>query len=414
MPQAVDVRTPVATGAATKVGKGLWRKQVLPVGEFRVGGRKLSFTPDYHQAVAKAFADAAYDTVPTMLADKTNDHTMAVLDEGGEVLALEAEPDGLYATVKLSQAANEKVENNPRLGVSVRIRENYDRSDGKFWPAAMQHLLLTWDPRIAGMKPWEPIDLSNGGDDVLVIDLSTATYEATTTSEGDPMATLTPEELAQLRAALPLLQRLQEDNQPAGEPDPTEEGEELDDEEFERLAAEIFGDLDDEDTDSDPGSSDDDQDTDQGDGDGGDPAGQDDPAPVPADVAASNAGGDYLQLANASREDDRATILDLSNRLNAAEYERERDAISRTIGLPPSIIDLARPLLEGSRHVVELSNGTDVDAGEIVRKVLHEVGRQVQLLDLSEPLGTAEPTDEEQAAAERRRAVADEVMAIIH
>jgi hypothetical protein len=422
MRQAVDVRTPVATGKAKKIGKGLWRKQVLPTGEFQVGGRRLSFTPDYHRAVAQAFQDAAYDTVPTMLADKTNDHTMAVLDEGGEVLALEAEDDGLYATVKLSNAANEKVENNPRLGVSVRIRENYDRSDGKFYPAAMQHLLLTWDPRIAGMKPWEPIDLSNSAADALVIDLSAATYEApstTPTNEGEPnMADLTPDELAQVRAALPLLQRLEESGQDVAPPaDPPAAVDESDDEEFERIAAEIFGDLDDDDTD--PGQDGDQPDDGQDDGqDGqdGQDGGQDGNAPAdqtPATVAASNdpaGSGDYLEMSNAARDADRERILELSNQLNAANYEKERDQLVRATGLPPSIIDLARPVLEGSRNVVELSNGSSVDAGEVVRKVLAAVGEKVQLLDLSAAIGTDEPTDEDKVAAERRRQVADDIL----
>jgi hypothetical protein len=413
VPQAVDVRTPVATGEAKKIGKGLWRKQVLPTGEFQVGGRKLSFTPDYHRAVAQAFQDAAYDTVPTMLADKTNDHTMAVLDEGGEVLALEAEPDGLYATVKLSNAAAEKVENNPRLGVSVRIRENYQRSDGKFWPAAMQHLLLTWDPRIAGMKPWEPLDLSNSTADALVIDLSAATYDdpsTTPTREGEPtMADLTPEELAQVRAALPLLARLQGGDEPPAA-DAAPGGEDMSDEEFERLAADIFGDLDDDEDDTDPGTGDTEGDDEHDDGDDSGEQAEPATAPQPATVAASQPSGDALELSNSAHAEDRERILELSNQLDAANYERERDQLVKATGLPPSIIDLARPVLQGSRNVVELSNGTSVDAGDVVRQVLHAVGQKVQLLDLSAAIGTSEPTDEDVAAAERRRQIADDIL----
>jgi hypothetical protein len=421
MPQAVDVRTPVATGETRKIGKGLYRKQVLPVGEYQVGGRKLSFTPDYHRAVAQAFAEQAYDTVPTMLADKTNDHTMAVLDEGGEVLALEAEDDGLYATVKLSNEAAEKVENNPRLGVSVRIRENYQRSDGRYYPAAMQHLLLTWDPRIAGMKPWEPIDLSNSAADALVIDLSAATYESTTpTSEGEPtMADLTPEELAQVRAALPLLQRLQESGQTLDDAPAdvdTSELDDLSDEEFEALAADIFGGLDDEDdggewTDpNDPG----DDEGDQGDDDGQTDDGNAPTDQIPAEVAAANTDyGDMVELSNTTRDAQQAQILELSQKLDAANYEKERDQLVRATGLPPSIIDLARPVLEGSRNVVELSNGTSVDAGDVVRQVLHAVGEKIQLLDLSAAIGTDDPTDEDKAAAEHRRKVADDILSIL-
>lgn len=421
MPQAVDVRTPVATGDAEQVGKRLWRKQVLPVGSFQVAGRKLEFTPDYCRQVADAFTAGAYDTVPTMLADKSNDHTMALLDEGGEVLALQAEPDGLYATVQLSEPAAERITRNKRCGVSVRIRENYDRADGQFYPAAMQHLLLTWDPRIPGMAPWEPIDLSTpAGGNAVVLDLSSMTYDepnTTPTSGGEPtMADLTPEELAQVRAAMPLLQRLQEGTGQDTAP-PADESDEA---EFERLAADIFGDLGDGDgdgidwvgPDGEPGEDDDEETGDDGEGDEpAEPA--EPPVPAPAEVAASNPGDgyDYLELSNTGRDADRARILELSNQLDATNYERERDTLARQTGLPPSIIDLARPLLEGSGREVLLSNGSDrVDAGEVMRGVLHAVGQKIQLLDLSAALGTDEPDDEAKAAAEHRSKVADNIL----
>jgi hypothetical protein len=115
-------------------------------------------------------------------------------------------------------------------------------------------------------------------------------------------------------------------------------------------------------------------------------------------------------MSNAAHQEDRQRILELSQKLDAANYEKERDQLVRATGLPPSIIDLARPVLEGSRNVVELSNGSQVDAGEVVRKVLAAVGEKVQLLDLSAAIGTDEPTDEDKVAAERRRQVADDIL----
>lgn len=413
MPQAVDVRTPIATGEATKVGKRLWRKQVLPNAKLNVRGRVIEFTPDYFRKVEQAFRDEAYPTVPFMLADKNNDHTMDPERAHGEVLSLEAADDGLYATLRLSEVAERIVRDNPRFGVSVRIREDWDRADGKHYPAAMQHLLGTFDGVAPGMKPWEPIDLSTPADDVVVIDLSAATYDdtSTPTSGGEPtMADLTADELATLRAALPLLQRLQDDpgdDAPAGE---TRDGDTMTEADFEALAADIFGDLDDDGEDG--GDWVDTDDAEPGDNEDGD-ADEEEPAEQPelAGVAASNTGGDVVELSNSARDEDRRTILELSQRLDAANYEKERDALVRATGLPPSIIDLARPVLEGSRHVVELSNGTSVDAGDVVRQILKAVGEKVQMLDLSASLGTDEPTDEDKAAAEHRASVADRILA---
>src|SRR5690606_33200449 len=256
------------------------------------------------------------------------------------------------------------------------------------------------------------------------IDLSAATYDSTPTpGEGEPiMADLTPDELAQVRAALPLLQRLQETGQNLDET--PAEGEPTDaelDAEYARLAQELFGDLDDEDGEGEQPETDDvaptgpdedgDEDGDEDQDHNDDEEEEGSPRGGREAVAASNTGGDHLELANAAREEDRRRILELSNQLDAANYEKERDQLVRATGLPPSIIDLARPVLEGSRHVVELSNGSEVDAGEVMRKVLAAVGEKVQLLDLSAALGTDEPTDEDKAAAERRKALADDILA---
>ena len=61
---------------------------------------------------------------------------------------------------------------NPYLGVSARIVEQYSRADGAFFPAAVQHVLGTLDPRIPGLGAWQPVEMSNGGDSAVVIDLS--------------------------------------------------------------------------------------------------------------------------------------------------------------------------------------------------------------------------------------------------
>lgn len=54
--------------------------------------------------------------------------------------------DGLYVTAQLTERGEAVLRDNPYLGVSARIVEQYRRADGKFYPAAMQHVLATLDP----------------------------------------------------------------------------------------------------------------------------------------------------------------------------------------------------------------------------------------------------------------------------
>lgn len=56
--------------------------------------------------------------------------------------------------------------------------EGYDRADGRHYPAAVQHVLGTLDPRIPALGDWQPVDFSNGYDDgpEHLIDLSNLTF----------------------------------------------------------------------------------------------------------------------------------------------------------------------------------------------------------------------------------------------
>jgi hypothetical protein len=91
---------------------------------------------------------------------------------------------------------------NPRLGVSARIVEQYARADGAFYPAAIQHVLATHDPRIPQLGSWEQVNLSNDdGEPVVTIDLSSSHFPG---EQPPPLsdAELTDAELEQLAAEL--------------------------------------------------------------------------------------------------------------------------------------------------------------------------------------------------------------------
>lgn len=426
--------TPMDRGKARPSGASLWRKQLLPIAKIDYKGRVIDFTRAYLADLVKAFNDRAYDQVPFQLADSANTHTNDPERFRGDIAALELTDDGLDVIVAASDAGAKVLRENPNLGVSARIVENYARADGRHFPAAVQHVLGTLDPRITGLRPWQAVEAANDDGDVL--DLTDAKYSAppttavasppgmnvaglgggggggsttvTFTADGgkpesqqqDPTGTPTEEHTmaftADQEARLAKLLDLPDDKFDAmlataeAEPEPEPAADELSDEELQALIASL-PDADEPAAETEPEA---------------EPAPEGDKEPVGASLTAEAQAA--IDLANSRAEETSLELARVTTALNRAAFEKERDHYSREYGIPPRITDLARPVLEGEGHVVELSNGNSVDAGAIVRKVLSEVGKTVRMLDLSGELGSpldggrdAERAAEEQAAKDR-------------
>jgi hypothetical protein len=115
----------------------------------------------------------------------------------GTVTDLELADDGLYAIAQVTPAGERILAENPMLGVSARNMENYSRSDGRHFPAAIQHILGTLDPRIPALGPWAPVDMANGP--AVYIDLSSSHWAG---EPGPADDELTDAELAELIEAM--------------------------------------------------------------------------------------------------------------------------------------------------------------------------------------------------------------------
>lgn len=190
--------TPVDASPAIELGN-TWRKRILPVGEIEYQGRQLKFTRSYLQGLLAAFKDRAYDQVPLQFADSANSHTLDPERTRGQIVNMELADDGLYVTAELTPRGQRTLQENPYLGCSARIVEQFQRSDGKFYPAAVQHVLGTLDPRIPGLGAWQEVQLAN--ESSVVIDLSNLSFaQADTGSSTDD--TLTDAELADLISAI--------------------------------------------------------------------------------------------------------------------------------------------------------------------------------------------------------------------
>lgn len=370
----VTVLTPKLSSDAIELGRKLWRKQILPIGTLDYEGRKLDFTREYLTRIAEAFRAKAFDSVPWQLANDANAHTNDPERTRGEILGVEVGDDGLYGTVSVDDRGDKLLREYPNLGVSVRLVEDMQRgTDGAQFPVALQHVLATWDPRVNAMKPWQEVSCSNESGDA-VIDLSALVFNPDGSAVAPPPAPAgstqeaghmpeapTKEELAQVIALAPLLQKIaaslgaKDDDAGATDASTTtdedtttdENDGELSDAEMAELAAAANEAADDDGTD--------------------------------AAIAASNKVS-ALELANV----DLAARMDALSQQNArlqAErdqqaFKAESDELVRLFGVPPAIVALAQPLLEGAGHTIELSRtgGKKVDAGEVMRKVLKDWG----------------------------------------
>jgi len=174
MIENATVLSPYSWSPAVELANRVWKKRVLPVGDVEYQGRTLHFDRAYLGKLVAAFQDNAYDQVSFQLADSRNSHTNDPERHRGTITGLQLEPDGLYALAQVTEAGERVLSENPYLGVSARIVENYQRSDGKFYPAAIQHVLGTLDPRIPALGQWQPLDMSNSGP--VTIDLSGGTW----------------------------------------------------------------------------------------------------------------------------------------------------------------------------------------------------------------------------------------------
>lgn len=336
--------TPFTGSEPVDLGNGVWRKEVYRYGpiDYRDSSGKLvklNFTPDLSAKVAAAFDAKAFDQVPFQIATGEKPHDENARYTHGDVQKFIPTADGLDMVVKLSAEGDELVRRNPKLGVSARIQYDYARSDGQKWPVAIKHVAATLDPVKTGSSPWQEVNLSND-DTGEVIDLSTEEYTVT-----QPIPEGTPDEQAST-----LLDRLS-------------------DEDVARLAAAI-GDTDDEPEDA--------------------PAVE---TPEPVAASLSHEDRTAIDLAN-----ERVTTME--RQLATERADREADALLAS-GVPPAMVNLARPALAQAAQTVDLANGEATDTGAIIRGLLHGMEGTVNLgHEAGHSNGSAE-NDEQKALMEK-------------
>ena len=379
-PMCTDVDLAVADGPLT-----FW-KQVLPVRDVEYKDKStgktriLKFDPKYLGGLVDAFhARATEKQTMFQLATPTNAHghdydperqrgealdmvTADKLPENVKAQIIKAHgsvPPGLYAKIKFfDDKAAKAVTDNPKLGVSARIREVAGKA-GEATKAAIVHVLGTIDPVIGGMAPWASADLSYDPGNETVLDLSNSEYaeadvpkqtdKPTEYPSQDEIEKMTDEELATFI-------------------------EEHADAFAEALAGED-ADGDGDENDSDGEDADEEEHEEEG-------------QPVTASLSAAQKR--QIDLANDQARTAAARATDALKRMAAAEWKAYRTEMVGK-GVPPADLDLAEPLLNRPDDmVVDLSTtgDEDVNIAEIVRKLL---ASREGTIDLSSEKGHSAP-----------------------
>jgi hypothetical protein len=320
------------------------------------------------------------------MAPADNSHTMSPTAATGRILGVERTPDGLDIIVEANDEAARVLSGDPSVGVSARIVEDYTRADGKSWGAALQHALITYMPRITGMRPWQPVDCADETDELL--DLSALTFtpdgdikqEETSAVSGEEtpqkeLVDMPPIPADQQEALKALFKQWQDEEAKADAPSPqvAPQSAEFKEQETkaEDKADEVVEELE----------------------------------PIAASDDESKS-VDLAQVELATKLDKAAIELaELRAERDAERWENESQSLVRDYGITPAIVKLAEPLLKGSKRTVELSDGSSVDAGEIVRGVLHTVAKTYgKAVDLSGPVGTVHEVAASNAEQEERDA----------
>lgn len=177
--------TPIALSETEKAGRRRFWKQILPVTSINYDGQKIDFNPQFHLDLADAFNKGAFEQVPLVFADGKNAHNMDPRNFGGDIIKTEyrgpGKNQGTWALIEADPQAARVIRRNPKLGVSARIKQGVEKADGRFFKRAINHVLLTMNPRLAGLSPWQAVDLAEDAD-VDVVDLTAVQY-----TEGNEM-----------------------------------------------------------------------------------------------------------------------------------------------------------------------------------------------------------------------------------
>lgn len=343
-------QTPLLAGdfeLSSTGGKLAFWKQILPKRAIEYtakdGSRqRINFDDKYLTDLATS---QAVDTVPFLLADKDNAHTMDPERQRGDVQKFEVRDDGLYAKIVFPDVKSaEAVIRNPQLGVSARIREGIHKSDGSTLSRGIIHVLGTLDPQVGGMSPWQPTDLSTEQGEVL--DLTSEEYKDMAKKNTGPARDINELTAADIEA--------------------------FSDEELDEFLAQVVPEFSAVESDEDEDDSDELEDEDED---------EEESLLAGAGASLSNKARADIELANQRADAAGRKAQEALKRLAEAQWTATKDAYLNA-GVPPFALDLAAPVLNRPDDMVidlSVTDDPDVNVTEVVKGLLDALKGTVDL-----------------------------------
>lgn len=392
----IAYRLPAEETTATAIGPRLFRKTILRTGRIEKGAHKIDVTPEYLTGLASNFTAGVMDNVPLVIGHPKADD---VEKTRGRLRGVEVIGDQLVGTFELADAGAELLTTHPQIGCSVAIDPEFSRADGRKAGPTLVHVGIHNDPEVSGLGDWAAL-----GGDYEVIDLGaeddSATNPAQTTAESGggnekkeaPVALTDEQKKAATDSLVKLLkdagvlpgdQEKKTEGAPPAADDkkPEDTKPEVSDDQIKAALENWLSE--------------------------GVTSEQLDAIATPAvevapDLVAAGESDEAAQLRLARDENTK-----LAERVSKVEAERnderwkaEELALGRDFAIPAKVVALAKPLLYGTDHVLTLGNQR-VDAGSVLREVLHELGRTYKAaLGVNVELGSAEAGDDRKKAAE--------------
>jgi hypothetical protein len=123
------------------------------------------------------------------------------------------------------------------------------------------------------------------------------------------------------------------------------------------------------------------------------------PTPTPEELGLSGLDGEVIDMLASRDDENTARIQKLELELAMSRYVNEaRELIDA--GVPPALVTLAKPVLSlPSAPVIELSNGSTFDVGEVVRNILNEAKGFIELANERGNSFSQGDTEQERATA---------------